>query len=71
MQLTYSDVKQIQTLEDPAEVNRKLKSGWTLLHIATASGDGHSYLIYVIGWTRKETEEEYARLLEQLEELGF
>jgi hypothetical protein len=75
MQLHYSDVKKIDTILDPAEVNRLLKKGWTLLTIECLTTNGNSEIMYIVGWTHNISEEEYQikqKYLEELQEqLGF
>jgi len=67
----FSDVKKIETFTDPAEVNRMLTNGWTLISVDTISDSGYKQFMYVLGWTHHESEEEYLKLKAQYERLGF
>lgn len=71
MQLSYTDVKEINVVEDPVEVNRLLKKGWVLLTIERYSEEAYSRPLYILGWVHDVSVEIYAKQLEYKRELQY
>lgn len=64
MQILFSDVKEINVVEDPNKVNSLLKKGWRLLAIESASYEGESHPLYILGWVHDVSQELYEKQLE-------
>lgn len=63
MQLQYSDVKQINVVQDPTAANKLIEKGWKLLTIESSSDEGTTYPLYILGWVHDVSQELYEKQL--------
>lgn len=59
-------VKKVTPTTDPDEVNAMLDSGWVLLKVDTTTFDNQKDMTYVLGWTHRESEEEFKKMVEPM-----
>lgn len=69
--MDFDKVNKILESKSETEVNTKLERGWTLLTVDTVIKNDTKELVYVLGWTHRETEEEYVDSMESLKSLPF
>ncbi|MGF9822564.1 hypothetical protein ABE430_20390 [Brevibacillus agri] len=54
------------------EVNQKLKNGWILLSVASGNTEeGYPVFRYALGWVHNESEQEYLKRRQILDEIGI